>query len=37
MSNLSSVIKSIQDVMRQDSGVDGDAWASIALHAKLNF
>jgi type I restriction enzyme M protein len=25
MSNLSSVIKSIQDVMRQDSGVDGDA------------
>ena len=25
MSNLSSVIKSIQDVMRQDSGLDGDA------------
>src|SRR5450830_1893198 len=25
MSNLSSVIKSIQDMMRQDSGVDGDA------------
>ena len=25
MSNLSSVIKSIQDIMRQDSGVDGDA------------
>ena len=25
MSNLSTVIKSIQDVMRQDSGVDGDA------------
>jgi len=25
MSNLSSAIKSIQDVMRQDSGVDGDA------------
>ncbi len=25
MSNLSPVIKSIQDVMRQDSGVDGDA------------
>jgi type I restriction enzyme M protein len=25
MSNLSSVIKSMQDVMRQDSGVDGDA------------
>ena len=25
MSNLSSVVKSIQDVMRQDSGVDGDA------------
>lgn len=25
MSNISSVIKSIQDVMRQDSGVDGDA------------
>lgn len=25
MSNLTSVIKSIQDVMRQDSGVDGDA------------
>jgi type I restriction enzyme M protein len=25
MSSLSSVIKSIQDVMRQDSGVDGDA------------
>jgi type I restriction enzyme M protein len=25
MSNLSSIIKSIQDVMRQDSGVDGDA------------
>jgi type I restriction enzyme M protein len=25
MSNLSSVIKSIQDVMRQGSGVDGDA------------
>ena len=25
MTNISSVIKSIQDVMRQDSGVDGDA------------
>ena len=25
MSNLSPVIKSIQDIMRQDSGVDGDA------------
>ena len=25
MSNLTSIIKSIQDVMRQDSGVDGDA------------
>ena len=25
MSNLSSTIKSIQDIMRQDSGVDGDA------------
>ena len=25
MSHLSTVIKSIQDVMRQDSGVDGDA------------
>jgi type I restriction enzyme M protein len=25
MSNLASSIKSIQDVMRQDSGVDGDA------------
>jgi type I restriction enzyme M protein len=25
MSNLSSVIKSIQDIMRQDIGVDGDA------------
>ncbi|MEO6855257.1 MAG: class I SAM-dependent DNA methyltransferase [Rhodoferax sp.] len=25
MSNLTSVIKSIQDVMRQDSGLDGDA------------
>lgn len=25
MSNLSSVIKSIQDVMRQDSELDGDA------------
>ena len=25
MSNISTVIKSIQDVMRQDSGVDGDA------------
>jgi len=25
MPNLSSVIKSIQDVMRPDSGVDGDA------------
>ncbi len=25
MSNLSSVVKSIQDIMRQDSGVDGDA------------
>ena len=25
MSNLSAVIKSIQDVMRQDSGLDGDA------------
>jgi type I restriction enzyme M protein len=25
MSNLTTVIKSIQDVMRQDSGVDGDA------------
>src|SRR5437899_13090960 len=25
MSHLTSVIKSIQDVMRQDSGVDGDA------------
>ena len=25
MSNLSSIIKSIQDIMRQDSGVDGDA------------
>jgi hypothetical protein len=25
MSNISSVIKSIQDIMRQDSGVDGDA------------
>jgi type I restriction enzyme M protein len=25
MSNLSSVIKSIQDIMRKDSGVDGDA------------
>jgi len=25
MSNLSSIVKSIQDVMRQDSGVDGDA------------
>lgn len=25
MSNLSAVIKSIQDIMRQDSGVDGDA------------
>jgi len=25
MSNLTSVIKSIQDIMRQDSGVDGDA------------
>jgi len=25
MSNLSGVIKSIQDVMRQDSGLDGDA------------
>ena len=25
MSNLSTVIKSIQHVMRQDSGVDGDA------------
>ena len=25
MSNLTPVIKSIQDVMRQDSGVDGDA------------
>ncbi len=25
MSNLSSIIKSIQDTMRQDSGVDGDA------------
>ena len=25
MSNLTPVIKSIQDIMRQDSGVDGDA------------
>ncbi len=25
MSNLSPLIKSIQDIMRQDSGVDGDA------------
>ena len=25
MSNLSATIKSIQDIMRQDSGVDGDA------------
>jgi type I restriction enzyme M protein len=25
MSKLASSIKSIQDVMRQDSGVDGDA------------
>ena len=25
MSNLSTVVKSIQDIMRQDSGVDGDA------------
>lgn len=25
MSNISTVIKSIQDIMRQDSGVDGDA------------
>jgi len=25
MSNLSSIVKSIQDIMRQDSGVDGDA------------
>jgi type I restriction enzyme M protein len=25
MSNLTSVVKSIQDIMRQDSGVDGDA------------
>ena len=25
MSNLTPTIKSIQDVMRQDSGVDGDA------------
>jgi type I restriction enzyme M protein len=25
MSNISSIIKSIQDIMRQDSGVDGDA------------
>lgn len=25
MSNLSTIIKSIQDIMRQDSGVDGDA------------
>ncbi|NMM06954.1 class I SAM-dependent DNA methyltransferase [Polaromonas sp.] len=25
MSNISAVIKSIQDIMRQDSGVDGDA------------
>jgi len=25
MSNISSVIKSIQDVLRQDSGFDGDA------------
>jgi len=25
MSNISSVIKSIQDIMRQDAGVDGDA------------
>ena len=25
MSNLTTVVKSIQDIMRQDSGVDGDA------------
>ena len=25
MSNLTPVVKSIQDIMRQDSGVDGDA------------
>ena len=25
MSNLTPIIKSIQDIMRQDSGVDGDA------------
>ena len=25
MSNLTPVIKSIQDIMRQDAGVDGDA------------
>jgi type I restriction enzyme M protein len=25
MSNLSSIVKSIQDIMRQDAGVDGDA------------
>ena len=25
MSNISTVVKSIQDIMRQDAGVDGDA------------
>ncbi len=25
MSNISSVIKAIQDIMRKDTGVDGDA------------
>lgn len=25
MSNISSVVKSIQDIMRKDAGVDGDA------------
>jgi hypothetical protein len=29
MSNLCATIKSIQDVMRHDSEVDDDAWASI--------
>ena len=29
MSNVSGVIKSIQDIMRKDVGVDGDASASV--------
>jgi hypothetical protein len=29
MSNLTSTIKSIQDIMRKDAGVDGDAQRNI--------